>query len=157
MGLFDFVASAGDKIFGDDEKKEDITTVSPERINEIREQRITKMISDAGLLIENLKVTADGELVTLEGNAKNQQDSEKATLTAGNQYGISRVDNRLEVESAEPEATFYTVKSGDSLSKIAKEFYGSANKYMVIFEANKPLLSDPNKIYPGQTLRIPAA
>jgi nucleoid-associated protein YgaU len=157
MGLFDFVASAGDKIFGDDEKKEDVTTVSPERVNELREQRITKMIGDAGLQVENLKVKADGELVTLEGNVKNQQDSEKATLTAGNQYGISRVDNRLAVESAEPEATFYTVKSGDSLSKIAKEFYGSANKYMVIFEANKPLLSDPNKIYPGQTLRIPAA
>jgi len=157
MGLFDFVASAGDKIFGDDEKKEDVVTVSPERINEIREQKITRMIADAGIQIANLKVTADGELVTLEGNADSQQDSEKATLTAGNQYGISRVDNQIEVASDEPEATFYTVKSGDTLSKIAKEHLGSANKYMAIFEANQPLLSDPNKIYPGQTLRIPKA
>ena len=121
MGLFDFVASAGDKIFGDDEKKEDVTTVSPERINEIREQKITQMIADAGIQIASLKVTADGELVTLEGNADSQQDSEKATLTAGNQYGISRVDNQIEVASDEPQATFYTVKSGDTLSKIAKE------------------------------------
>jgi LysM repeat protein len=156
MGLFDFVASAGDKIFGSDDKKEDITTVSPERVNELREQRISQMLKDADIEIDHLKITADGELVTLEGNIKHQQDSEKATLVAGNQYGISRVDNRLEVESAEPQAAFYTVKSGDTLSKIAKEHYGSANKYMVIFEANKPMLADPNKIYPGQTLRIPA-
>ena len=49
----------------------------------------------------------------------------------------------------------YEVKSGDTLSKIAREFYGDAMKYPAIFEANKPLLSDPDKIYPGQVLRIP--
>ncbi len=157
MGLFDFVASAGDKIFGDDEKKEDVVTVSQERINEIRSEKITQMIKNSGIQVANLKVTADGDLVTLEGNTDSQQDNEKATLTAGNQFGISRVDNRIEVASSEPEASFYTVKSGDTLSKIAKEHLGSANKYMEIFEANQPLLSDPNKIYPGQTLRIPRA
>jgi len=156
MGLFDFVASAGDKIFGSDEKKEDIVTVSPERINELREEKITKMIAEAGLKVEGLKVTANGELVTLEGSVKSQEDSEKATLTAGNQYGISRVDNQLKVESTEPEATFYTVKSGDTLSGIAKAHLGSSSAYMKIFEANKPMLSDPNKIYPGQVLRIPS-
>jgi len=155
MGLFDFVTNAGEKIFGSDEKQEDVTTVSPERINELRQERITKMIKDAGLEVDNLKVTADGELVILEGNVKNQPDSEKATLTAGNQFGISKVDNRLVVESVEPEATFYTVKSGDTLSGIAKAQYGSANKYMTIFKANEPMLTDPNKIYPGQVLRIP--
>jgi len=155
MGLFDFVTNAGEKMFGSDEKKEDITTVSPERINELRQERITKMIAEAGLEIEQLKVTANGELVTLEGAVKTQSDSEKATLTAGNQFGISKVDNRLAVESSEPEAIFYTVKSGDSLSGIAKEQYGSANKYMTIFKANEPMLTDPNKIYPGQVLRIP--
>lgn len=155
MGLFDFVTNAGEKIFGSDEKKEDVTTVSPERINELRQERITKMIMEAGLEVDSLKVTADGELVILEGNVKNQPDSEKATLVAGNQFGISKVDNRLVVESAEPEATFYTVKSGDTLSGIAKAQYGSANKYMTIFKANEPMLTDPNKIYPGQVLRIP--
>lgn len=49
----------------------------------------------------------------------------------------------------------YVVEKGDTLSKIAKEFYGNANKYPVIFEANKPMLSHPDKIYPGQMLRIP--
>lgn len=156
MGLFDFVASAGEKIFGSDDKKEDITTVSPERINELREEKITKMLAEANLSIEGLKVTANGEVVTLEGRAKSQEESEKATLTAGNQYGISKVDNKLVVDSDEPEATFYTVKSGDTLSGIAKTHLGSAGQYMKIFEANKPLLTDPNKIYPGQVLRIPA-
>ena len=47
-------------------------------------------------------------------------------------------------------------QTGDTLSKIAKEMYGDANKYPVIFEANKPMLKDPDKIYPGQVLRIPA-
>jgi nucleoid-associated protein YgaU len=59
------------------------------------------------------------------------------------------------VAKAEPEATFYTVKRGDTLSGIAKAHYGNAGKYMVIFEANKPMLEDPDKIYPGQVLRIP--
>ena len=62
----------------------------------------------------------------------------------------------MEVEIQEPEAVFHTVVSGDTLSKIAKKVYGNAMKYPVIFEANKPMLSHPDKIYPGQVLRIPA-
>lgn len=73
----------------------------------------------------------------------------------GNVQYVETVVDNIEVESAEPESRFYTVKSGDSLSKIAKEMYGNANDYMKIFDANKPMLSDPNKIYPGQVLRIP--
>ena len=113
------------------------------------------MIREAGLQIDILKVVADGELVTLDGIAINQQDSEKATLTAGNPFGNSRVGNRIVVATPEPEVKMYTVRSGDTLSKIAKEYYGSANKYMVIFEANKPMLTDPDRIYSGQLLRIP--
>ena len=76
----------------------------------------------------------------------------------GYTLGVATVDDRVKVFAAEPEpeATMYTVKSGDSLSKIAKEFYGDAMRYPEIFEANKPMLKDPNKIYPGQVLRIPA-
>ena len=59
------------------------------------------------------------------------------------------------VAPPEPEKQFYTVKKGDYLSKIAKEVYGNANKYNIIFEANKPMLKDPNLIYPGQVLVIP--
>ncbi len=51
----------------------------------------------------------------------------------------------------------YTVKSGDTLSAIAKQFYGHANKYNMIFEANRDILDDPDKIKPGQILKIPAA
>ena len=86
---------------------------------------------------------------------KTQESCEKLTLVAGNQYGIGGVNCQLQVINPEPESTFYTVKPGDTLSKIAKHFYGSASKYHVIFEANKPLLTDPNKIYVGQNLRIP--
>ena len=75
----------------------------------------------------------------------------------GNVAGVAQVDDRIVVEAPEPEATFYTVVGGDTLSKIAKEHYGDAMKYPVIFEANKPMLTDPNKIYVGQVLRIPPA
>jgi nucleoid-associated protein YgaU len=49
----------------------------------------------------------------------------------------------------------YQVKGGDSLSKIAKQFYGDANAWPKIFEANKDILKDPNKIFPGQKLKVP--
>ena len=67
----------------------------------------------------------------------------------------AQVDERMTVEEQKPQATMYTVQPGDSLSKIAKAHYGNAMKYTVIFEANTPMLKDPNKIYPGQKIRIP--
>ena len=100
-------------------------------------------------------VKVAGSTVTVSGKVGSQADRERIVLALGNTEGIAQVDDRLEVEATEPEATFYTVQSGDSLSKIAKEQYGNAMKYPVIFEANKPMLTDPDKIYPGQVLRIP--
>jgi nucleoid-associated protein YgaU len=94
-------------------------------------------------------------LVEVYGLAASQADKEKAILAVGNAAGIERVDDRIRVETPAPAATFYTVKSGDTLSKIAKTHYGEAGKYPAIFEANKPMLTDPDKIYPGQVLRIP--
>ena len=76
-------------------------------------------------------------------------------LAVGSVAGVAGVDDQIVVEAPEPEATFYTVVSGDTLSKIAKEHYGDAMKYPVIFEANRPMLTDPDKIYVGQVLRIP--
>ena len=67
-----------------------------------------------------------------------------------------RVDPAGAPNSVKPAPRTYTVKPGDTLSKISKEFYGNANDYMKIFEANQPLLKDPDKIYPGQVLKIPA-
>lgn len=157
MGLFDFVKEAGEKMFGGDDepKATDSSAVSQERINELRGQSIGKSISAAGIQVDNLQVAIAGDMATLNGNVVKQEDAEKATLCAGNQHGIAQVDCQLAVQNPQPKAAFYTVQSGDSLSKIAKARYGDATQYTKIFEANKPMLADPDKIYPGQVLRIP--
>lgn len=164
MGLIDFVKSAGEKLFGkDDEPKvEKGTANDPEAVakaqalfDRTRAARIAEVIEKAGFEVEELAVKVKDGVVTLQGKVPSQEEREKVVLVAGNNRGISRVDDQLEVEAPEPEATFYTVQSGDTLSKIAKEHYGNAMKYPVIFEANRPMLSDPDKIYPGQVLRIP--
>ena len=105
--------------------------------------------------VEDLAVEETGDKIILTGKAKTQAEAEKAILAAGNTPGVAEVESRIEVEDGAPVATFYTVESGDTLSKIAKEHYGDAMKYPVIFDANRPMLSDPDKIYPGQSLRIP--
>ena len=97
----------------------------------------------------------EGTKVTVTGEVEQQQDSEKIVLALGNVEGIESVDNNLVVASPKPQAQFHTVVSGNTLSKIAQKFYGAANKYPVIFEANKPMLTHPDKIYPGQVLKIP--
>ncbi len=91
----------------------------------------------------------------MTGTAPDQATREKILLAAGNVAGVAEVENRMTVARAEPEAQFHTVVRGDTLSAIAKQFYGNANKYLAIFEANKPMLTHPDKIYPGQVLRIP--
>jgi nucleoid-associated protein YgaU len=141
MGIFDFVFGSGEKV----EAKSD-----RERAASL-ENRVRKL----GLEVERLNIDVKGDRATVQGKVQSQREKEKVVLAVGNTEGIAKVDDRLEVVKKEPEAKFYTVKSGDSLSKIAKEFYGDPMKYPSIFEANKPMLSDPNKIYPGQVLRIP--
>ncbi len=157
MGLFDFIKGAGKKIFnkGDDAADAAAAAAADAKAETIRAERLKKFVNDHGLEVENLGIVTDDELVTVTGIAPSQEVREKVVLTLGNTAGTARVDDRLEVENPEPEAQFYTVVSGDSLSKIAKKYYGNAMKYPVIFEANKPMLSDPDKIYPGQVLRIP--
>ena len=98
---------------------------------------------------------SDGRVV-LKGKAKNRAEAEKAIVAAGNTPGVGEVESHIDIEDEPNQTVFYTVKSGDTLSKIAKDHYGDAMKYPVIFEANRPMLSDPDKIYPGQTLRIPS-
>jgi nucleoid-associated protein YgaU len=175
MGLFDFVKDAGEalteKVMGgsaDDELTKTVE-VSPERLNQLRGENISREIMKLPIDGEQVSVNVNGSVAVLTGSAPNQEALEKIVLCAGNQYGISQVDCQLQVDSREPEpgseattaadpepeSVFYTVQSGDTLSKIALEHYGSAGKYMVIFEANQPMLSDPDKIYPGQKLRIP--
>jgi nucleoid-associated protein YgaU len=93
--------------------------------------------------------------VTVSGEVEQQQDAEKIILAVGNVEGVESVEDNLVVVTPKPQAQFHTVVSGDTLSKIALKFYGSASNYPVIFEANKPMLTHPDKIYPGQVLRIP--
>ncbi|MEM6793668.1 MAG: peptidoglycan-binding protein LysM [Acidobacteriota bacterium] len=163
MGLLSFVKSAGKKMFGSKEEEERIereleqkASAQRERLEELKKARaLENRIAEMGLEITDADIEVDGGTVTLKGQVGSQEDSEKAALTAGNLEGIEAVDNQLEVENPEPEATFYTVVRGDTLSGIAKKQYGKASKYMVIFEANRPMLEDPDKIYPGQVLRIP--
>lgn len=106
---------------------------------------------------DDVSVRLDGTKATLTGKVPSQDVKEKIVLVVGNSQGIAQVDDQLQVLQAQPEATYYDVKSGDTLSKIAKQFYGDANRYHEIFEANRPMLKNPDEIYPGQKLRIPAA
>lgn len=150
MGLISFIKNAGDKLFKSEEKKEQEKAAS-----------IRSHINKFGFDTNDIDIAVDDEKVTLTGEVDSYVNKNKIIVTAGNVNGISKVDDRLVVikpepiTPPEPEKQFYTVKKGDYLSKIAKEVYGNAQKYNVIFEANKPMLKDPNLIYPGQVLVIP--
>ena len=90
------------------------------------------------------------------GDVGSQEDKEKILVAVGNVTGIGQVNDSVTVTQSGAESRYYTVKSGDTLSAISKAMYGSANDYQRIFEANKPMLKHPDKIYPGQVLIIPA-
>jgi nucleoid-associated protein YgaU len=162
MGLFSFIKDAGAKVFGigkttAEEKAEAALEESARKCaqNERASLRLMKVIKDLGLEVDNLGISIEGDVATLQGTAKNQETREKVILVVGNTAGIASVSDEMEVTIAEPVATFHTVERGDTLSKIAKKVYGNAMKYPVIFEANRPMLTHPDKIYPGQVLRIP--
>jgi nucleoid-associated protein YgaU len=89
------------------------------------------------------------------GTAPDQATKEKLVLALGNVAGVAAVEENVTAQAAEAEAVMYTVKKGDTLWAIAKAHYGEGSKYNAIFEANRPMLKDPDKIYPGQTLRVP--
>ncbi len=154
MGLFDFVKDVGEKL-GMGKGKEKVAV--EEYVEEQQKANaLWHMIKGLGLEVEDFQVQFDDGVATITGKVPSQAEKEKVILALGNTQGVARVDDRLQVVEPAPEATFYTVKSGDTLSKIAKDHYGDAMKYPVIFEANKPMLKDPDLIYPGQVLRIPA-
>ena len=149
MGLFSFIKGAGKKIF---KKKEVAPTLSPE---EAKIAALTEAVTDLGIPVNGLSIDL-AEQVIVEGSTNTNADREKIILALGNVEGIGAVADNITVLNPEPESTFHEVKSGDTLSKIARDVYGDAMKYNVIFEANQPMLSHPDKIYPGQILRIPA-
>ncbi len=157
MGLLSFIKNAGAKLGIGKSVAEEAAeaAAATAAANEAAASKMIETVSALGIEVENMNVVIDGELATVTGVTSDQSSKEKAVLVVGNTEGIGQVDDQIIVNNPEPEATYYTVEKGDYLSKIAKEVYGDAMKYPVIFEANKPMLSDPDKIYPGQVLRIP--
>jgi nucleoid-associated protein YgaU len=161
MGLMSFIKEAGEKLFGGREAKAaEAAAPSADTVaalNKTAGDAIENYIETQGLKVDGLKVAFDGasSTATVEGTVADQATKEKVLLCCGNVAGVGKVNDMLVVNSPEPESQWHTVVSGDTLSKIAKKFYGDANKYQGIFEANKPMLKHPDKIYPGQMLRIP--
>lgn len=153
MGFFDFIKNAGKKLgIGDEDEAPDVEAVKKE-------------LASHNLGTDKVDVAVVEDKVVLKGTVKDQSAFEKAVIAVGNTLGISKVEaDELKIadaEAATPVAAkapvFYTVKKGDNLWKIAEAQYGKGKgaKHTVIFEANKPMLTDPDKIYPGQVLRIP--
>lgn len=159
MGLFDFGKSIGAKLFemGDDGRAA---------------KAVKEYIDSNNPGVVDLEVEVDDGVCTLCGKAATRSSFEKVVLMAGNVHGITEVNaSEMEIiDKSEPEppktaaqeaenpvesVVYYEIKSGDTLSKIAKEFLGDAMKYPDIFEANREVIQDPNKIYPGQKIRIP--
>ena len=154
MGLFDFFRrDAGEKV-------NDADTPTPEELKQ--------HVAQLGLPANALDIQVKDDTVTVRGGVASQEEKEKIAVALGNVKGVSRVDDQTGVvrsgqdqPTAAPtgqpnlQSQFHTVEKGDTLSAIAQKVYGDAKLYNRIFEANKPMLTDPNKIYPGQVLRIP--
>ena len=146
MGLWDFVKNAGKALgIGEAEAAE---APAPEALK--------KEVDDLGLKTEGLKVTVDGDTVKVSGRAASQEEKEKVILAVGNVAGVAKVEEAIETPEPAKEPVFHTVVKGDNLWKISERTLGSGARYKEIFEANRPMLKDPDKIYPGQVLRIPA-
>jgi nucleoid-associated protein YgaU len=148
MGLYDFVKEAGKTIgMGQAEPSAD---------------DLKKELDSHGIGTSSLKVEKQGDTATLRGDAPNHDILEKAIVAIGNTIGVSKVETDVKVPAdftaaRRPASTMYTVKKGDTLSHIAEAVYGKgkAAQSKAIFEANRPMLSNPDKIYPGQVLRVP--
>lgn len=140
MGLWSFVKDAGKSLFGSAEAAEPDAAV------------LQKEVEELGLDASGLEISVDGDgKVKVTGDAVSQEMKEKVILAVGNVEGVAEVED--EVGGDDP--VFHTVVKGDTLWAISKKALGDGNRYNEIFEANKPMLTHPDKIYPGQVLRIP--
>ena len=164
MGMLSFIKEAGEKLFGHGDAKAAQAAVAaaptPENVEALSKaagDAIATYISSMNLNVQALEIGFDAAsaTVTVSGVAPDQATKEKVLLCCGNVANVAAVNDLMTVSSPEPESQWHVVVSGDNLSKISKHFYGTPNKYPQIFEANKPMLTHPDKIYPGQVLRIP--
>ncbi len=145
MSLLSFVKEAGEKL---------IDLLTPGNAN--ASEQLKEHISKVGLGNPNVQATVDGDKVTVTGEVASQEEKEKILLALGNIAGVGSVDDQITVSGpVVVAAELVEVKAGDTLSAISLRVYGNANQYQKIFDANKPMLKDVNKIYPGQKLRIP--
>lgn len=145
MSLLSFVKEAGEKL---------LDLLTPGNAN--ASEQLKEHISKVGLGNPNVQATVDGDKVTVTGEVASQEEKEKILLAVGNIAGVGSVDDQITVTGpVVVAAEFVEVKAGDTLSAISLRVYGNANEYQKIFDANKPMLKDVNKIYPGQKLRIP--
>ncbi len=142
MGLWSFVKGEGKKVFGSD----DAPDVSGAALQD--------ELMELGLDTEGLDITVEGDKVKVTGKAASQEMREKVILAVGNVEGVAQVED--DVTGGEGEPVFHTVEKGDTLWAVSAKTLGNGAHYEKIFEANKPMLSHPDKIYPGQVLRIPA-
>jgi nucleoid-associated protein YgaU len=169
MGIMSFFKDAGEKLFGHKEVESiaQQAQAAPDNAalqasitsaNSAAAQAIQTYIGTQNLSANGLSVAFDAQAsqATVSGQAATQDTKEKILLCCGNVHGVVKVNDNMTVAEPTDASQFYTVERGDTLSAIAKEYYDNANEYMKIFEANKPMLSHPDKIYPGQMLRIPA-
>jgi nucleoid-associated protein YgaU len=165
MGLMSFIKEAGEKLFGRGEAKaaQDAAASAPTednlaRLNRAAGDAIVAYVETQNLSVDALEVGFDGatSTVTVSGVVADQATRERLVLCCGNVQGVAAVNDMIVVRTPQPECQWHAVVAGDNLSKIARKFYGDPNRYPVIFEANKPMLTHPDKIYPGQMLRIPA-
>lgn len=144
MGLFNFATSIGKKLFGSENEAPDA---------------LQKLIEEDNPGVENLQVQVKDGRAILSGTAQSAEALEKAVLIAGNVQGIESI-NAAGVTIADGSTVadddqFYTIQKGDTLWKIAEKAYSNGAKYQKIFEANREVIKDPDKIYPGQKIRIP--
>lgn len=159
MGLFSFIKKAGIKVFEIEKTQMLVATETGTEKFEFENsaaKKLEEIIENLQLHVEDLNIFIDTDVAVVSGLAFDQATREKVVLVIGNSDGIGSVYDYMKVENEAPVSQFYTVTNGDTLGKIAKVYYGSDMKYSVIFEANKPMLNHPKKIYPGQVLRIPA-
>ena len=156
MGLFSFMKSAGARVASMVGLGGEAETAEPAVLSDVDfALGLAGALRDKGVEINDLGIRYSHGTATIMGKSASTEIAEKAVLIVGNHEGVGQVDDQIVVEIPEPPSVYRTVESGDTLSKISLEVYGVIHLYEGIFEANRPMLADPDEIFPGQVIRCP--